>query len=340
MQQYLSIDRNDRLVDISNIVGDRNLDYVLAANDLGRTANIGRIFYDKCQDVIQQYASDTVDWQKKVTILNGLTQSSDVFETAALLNESGWKILSALHTFPGMLALPESITIPDSVRILGNGEVVGKVIYDQAISALQTPPHYINPSIFNDFSSTRSANILNYTPNSSISSPWQAFNIPWGDITLYSSLSDDSVDFPVYPEEVSDGRKSNYTTMPDLLYTYEPWYLYQSSGPRTNTYRFDMHRDMWSGDHSDGKANELIRFCEACCYPRFNGAAVNSGTVTLYVKGKTLISGIVEDVNVAWDGPILQDGWYGHFTLDITITEISKRALNYDVVKSLPLIGE
>ena len=101
-----------------------------------------------------------------------------------------------------------------------------------------------------------------------------------------------------------------------------------------------MHRDMWSGDHSDGKANELIRFCEACCYPRFNGAAVNSGTVTLYIKGQPLISGIIEDVTVHWDGPILQDGWYGHFTLEITITEIASRALNYDVVKSMPLIGQ
>lgn len=339
MQQYITINRSSRLVDIANLVGDRNLDYVLAANDLTRGANIGAQFQDKCHKILSEQQGQTVSWQRKSAILNRMTQDSDVFETAALLNETGWKILSALGTFPNMLVVPESITLPSRVDILGNGLAVVKTVYDQAISGLETPPHYIDPSIFNEFSTTRVNNIVDFGVSSAPSNPWQAFNIPWGDITIYSSLSDSSLDIPVYPEEVQDTRKANYTTMPDLLYTYEPWYLYQSSGPRSNHYTFKMHRDMWSGDHSDGKANELIRFCQACCYPKFNGSAVNSGTVTLYIKGETLISGILEDVSVSWDGPILQDGWYAHFELQLSITEISNKALNYDVVKAMPLIG-
>lgn len=339
MQHYITINRSSRLVDIANLVGDRNLDYVLAANDLVRAANIGVQFQKKCQDILSEQQGQTVSWQRKSAILNRMTQDSDVFETAALLNETGWKILSALGTFPNMLLVPESITLPNRVDVLGNGLAVVKTVYDQAISGLETPPHYIDPSIFNEFSTTRVNNIVDFGMSSTPTNPWQAFNIPWGDITIYSSLSDSSLDIPVYPEEVQDTRKANYTTMPDLLYTYEPWYLYQSSGPRSNQYTFKMHRDMWSGDHSDGKANELIRFCQACCYPKFNGSAVNSGTVTLYVKGETLISGIMEDVSVSWDGPILQDGWYAHFELQLSITEISNKALNYDVVKAMPLIG-
>lgn len=339
MQQYIGINNTTRLSQLSDIVGSRNLDYVLAANDLKRVPNIGAAFQNKCQEKISDYGSETVSWQKKSTILNTLTESSDVFETAALLSENGWKVLDSLNTFPNMLAIPEFITLPDSVDVLGNGIAVGKSVYDRAMSQLEGDTHTIDPGIFNEYSTMRNNTILDYDTTNGNSTLWQFFNIPWGDITLYSSISDDSIDIPAYPEEMDDGRKANYTTMPDLLYNYEPWYLYQSSGPRSNTYKFDLHRHMWSGDHNDGKANELIRFCEANCYPRYNGAAVITGTVTLYIKGRAVITGILESTSVHWDGPILDDGWYAHFTLELTITEISDQALNYDVVKALPLIG-
>lgn len=338
MQQFIPISQKSRLVDIADVVGTRNLDYVLAANDLIRTPNIGTQFKLKCSEAIINH-SQNVSWQKKSSILNNLTDSSDVFETAALLSEDGWKVLDSLNTFPNMLVIPETISLPDAVGILGNGTPIGRTIYDSAMTMLETNPHIIDPGIFNEYSTTRNNSIVDYSNNNRDSTLWQFFNIPWGDVTLYSSISDDSIDIPAYPEEMEDGRKANYTTMPDLLYNYEPWYLYQSSGPRSNTYTFDLHRHMWSGDHSDGKANELIRFCEANCYPRYSGASVITGTVTLYVKGRSVITGILESTSVHWDGPILDDGWYAHFTLELTITEISTQALNYDVVRSLPLIG-
>ena len=127
--------------------------------------------------------------------------------------------------------------------------------------------------------------------------------------------------------------------MPDLLYQYEPWQLYNSSGPRTNTYLFHFHRDMWTGDHRDGKANELIRYCEANCYPEFNGSAVNVPTVTLYIAGSPLIHGVMTQVDTTWDGPIGLDGYYLNCELSITITEVSETALNYNVIKGKSLIG-
>ena len=209
------------------------------------------------------------------------------------------------------------------------------------MASLKNPPHYIDPSIFNEYSSIRPSQILEYNSqgDSNIQNTFQWFRIPWGQVTLYSSLGNDSKDFPVYPEEVSDARSANYTEMPDMLYQYEPWQVYQSSGPRANTYTFKFHRDMWSGNHRDGKANELIRFCEANCYPEYSGSAVNTAVVTLYIGGQAHIRGIMKDVNVRWSGPLGLDDWYLMCELELTIVEVSDTPLNYSTVRNKGLIG-
>ena len=332
--QFLTLDKDTKLKDFSDEVGSRNADYILAANSIDRTPNIGKKFYEDCEAARQSTAE--VSWQRKSQILNTFTQDSDIFETAALLGESDWKVLSSLNTFPGMVKVPDSITLPDSVNILGNGQGVKSEIYNKAMKSLEEH-NYIDPSIFNEYSNIKNSKIADGASYSS--STFTGFNLPWGQVTLASSISGDSIDFPVYPEEISDSKKANYTTMPDLLYQYEPWQLYNSSGPRTNTYLFHFHRDMWTGDHRDGKANELIRYCEANCYPEFNGSAVNIPTVTLYIAGSTLIHGVMTQVDTKWDGPIGLDGFYLNCELSITITEISETALNYGVIKSKSLIG-
>lgn len=332
--QFLTLDKETKLKDFSDEVGSRNADYILAANSIDRSPNIGKKFYESCEAA--KKSTDNISWQRKSHILNTFTQDSDIFETAALLGENDWKVLSALGTFPGMVKVPDSITLPDSVNILGNGQGVKSEIYNKAMKSLEEH-NYVDPSIFNEYSNIKNSKIAEGASHSS--STFSGFNLPWGQVTLASSISDDSVDFPVYPEEISDSKKANYTTMPDLLYQYEPWQLYNSSGPRTNTYLFHFHRDMWTGDHRDGKANELIRYCEANCYPEFNGSAVNVPTVTLYIAGSPLIHGVMTQVDTKWDGPIGLDGYYLNCELSITITEVSETALNYNVIKGKSLIG-
>lgn len=332
--QFLTLDKETKLKDFSDEVGSRNADYILAANSIDRSPNIGKKFYESCEAA--KKSTESITWQRKSQILNTFTQDSDIFETAALLGENDWKVLSALGTFPGMVKVPDSITLPDSVNILGNGQGVKSEIYNKAMKSLEEH-NYVDPSIFNEYSNIKNSKIAEGASHSS--STFSGFNLPWGQVTLASSISDDSIDFPVYPEEISDSRKANYTTMPDLLYQYEPWQLYNSSGPRTNTYLFHFHRDMWTGDHRDGKANELIRYCESNCYPEFNGSAVNVPTVTLYIAGSPLIHGVMTQVDTKWDGPIGLDGYYLNCELSITITEISETALNYNVIKGKSLIG-
>ena len=70
-----------------------------------------------------------VSFQTKSTILNSLTSDADVFETAALLSENGWKVLQSLGTMPGMLRITEIITLPDSINIVGGtGEPISRNI--------------------------------------------------------------------------------------------------------------------------------------------------------------------------------------------------------------------
>ena len=193
----------------------------------------------------------------------------------------------------------------------------------------------IDPSIFSEYSSRYNQS----APGASSVPAVNWFNIPWGEITLYSSLSGDSMDFPVYPDDWANSVQANYDTMPELIYQYEPWQIYKSSGPRSVSYTFKMHRDMWSGDHRDGKCNELIRFCEANCYPRYNGAAVQTSTVTLYIAGQSLITGVLTGVKTSYSGPIGLDSAPLFVDLTLDITEVSTEALNYDSVKRKGVIG-
>lgn len=336
MPQYLKIKESTKLSDISDIIGYNNTQYLLAGNNLQWQPNVGKQFYQLQSQTIAD--SEDVTWQRKSTILNTLTDSTDVFETASLMSESGWKVLSNLSTLPNTLKIPDTIEVPSSTDIIGDGLPIGRRTYEEAINGLTTPPHTIDPAIFNEYSTIKSSQIIDSAYVQTVDT-FQYFNIPWGEVTLYSSLSNESIDFPVYPEELEDSRKANYNQMTELLYQYEPWYVYHSSGPRSNSYKFDFHRQMWTGDESDGKANELIRFCQAQCYVNFNGSCVVTPLVTLYVAGSSLIHGIMEDVSVKWDGPILSDGWYAHCELTLSITEISEQALTHDSVRNLPLIG-
>lgn len=334
--QFLKIKESTSLSELSDAVGSRNVDGILNFNSLTRSPNIGRQFNDLTDSKMLE--NKNVSFQTKSTILNSLTSDADVFETAALLSENGWKVLQSLGTMPGMLRIPEIITLPDSINIVGGtGEPISRNIYDKAMNYLNNKQN-IDPVIFNEYSSEKNSQIVNTT---SVSNPIQWFKLPWGQISLFSSLSSKSIDFPVYPNGFDDSVHANYDTMPDLLYQYEPWQIYKGSGPRTNTYEFKIHRDMWSGDHRDGKCNELIRFCQANCYPRFQGASVQTATVTLYIAGEKHITGILTDVKIVWDeeSPIGLDGFYLYLTLSLTITEVSDEALTYETVQQKGLIG-
>lgn len=321
---YLQITKQTTLSQLADSVGERNVDYVLNANGLTRSVNIGK-------KLLARDTSGTTDAQTKLNILNTLVGSSDVYEKAALGTEEDWVSLSKYSTFKDYIYIPEELDIPLSTLVLGNKEPVNSIIYDAVTDSLKNPPYAIDPAIFSEYSATATGaygTSNNTLPINSVN-PFEWFQLPWGKISLYSSMSKEMVDFPVYPLEISDGVTASYEQMPNMLYQYEPWNVYQSSGPRTNTYTFVMHRDMWTGDHRDGLANKLVRYCEANCYPKYSGAAVNTPQVTLYINSVNHITGILTDCKVDWGGPLGLDGWYLNLTVTLTITEVAKDPIDY-----------
>ena len=335
--QFLKINVDDTLSKIAKRIGGRNIDAVLSVNSMNRSYAVGTSYYDMISEI--QRSDVAVSYQRRASVINTLSEDADVFEAAALLSEDEWKVLSEIGTIPGYLRIPNDIQIADAYDILGGQGVSTSMSIYSAVMNCYANSEDVDPALFNSYSKSRGAQIVSSSQGSK--NPIQWFNLPWGKISLYSSISGESKDFPVYPEGISDGVTATYETMPDMIYQYEPWYVYTGSGPRTNTYTFDMHRDMWSGNHNDGKCNELIRFCEANCYAEYLGAAVNTATVTLYINGVSHITGIMTDVKVDWDSdsPIGSDGFYLHVKLSLTITEVSQKALSYDVMRNKGLIG-
>lgn len=338
--KYLKIYQNDKLVDVTQRSSSYVIDQILADNSLERIPNVGQVWYDYTSKVANA-SLEKVSPQRKINILNKFIDNSDIFEKASLSSERDWRVLDKINTFPDYLYVSDMLqdSIPDSLDVIGNGESVSSEVYQAVIQSLMSTES-IDPAIFSMYSSMINFGVLpSNTKTVNQTSPFASFNIPQGEVLLYSSISNDYVQIPAFPEEIQDSRSANYVTMPDLIYQYEPWQMYMSSGPRTNTYEFHLHRDMWTGDHNDGKANELVRFCEAQLYPRFYGSAVVPPLVSLYVSGSELITGIMTQVEPRWSGPLGHDGWYLELTLSLTITEVSKQTLDYDTILSKPLIG-
>jgi len=338
MPQYLNITSDTTFSDLVDRVGLDLANQMVVTNGLKRTTNIGYQHKQKAVAAIKNTPEPR--WQTKAAALNTMTSDRDVFETVALADSDTWKCIVDLNTPPNMLKLPEGRTIPPAEDTLGGtNQKVSNEVYSKVMNQLQTGDHSIDPATFNDYSSIAPGPYVSSNSASGSNSIYNMFGLPWGKIVLYSSIDGTSIDFPVYPEELDDGSKANYTTMPNLIYQYEPWYLYESSGPRQISYKFSFHRDMWSGNHLDGKANELVRFCQACCYPEYNGSAVNVPIVTLYINGQRHISGIMNSAEPHWYGPIGLDGFYLACDLTISITEVSPEPLSYSAMKLRSIIG-
>jgi len=369
--QYLLISKEDTLLSITRIVGQRNIDLLLAENGLTRTPKIGKQYYDKCAQLLAENPPE-VTAARKSALLNSLTGSEEVFEKACLLDEDGWKIFSAFQSFPDALRIPESIQLPYSAKVIGDipksvikvklgntaggsqrvfkdtsggtmraggVEPVSSATYKAVMKGLKSSST-ISPAVFNSVNTSFPVSSTGKKSKGATTRvPQYAYNLPWGKIQLYSSLLDESIDVPAYPETLEVQRSASYTGMPDIIYQYEPWIVYQSSGPRDQQLSFHLHRDMWSGNHLDGKANNLIRFCEANTFARYNGSAVESPIFRVYIDGSLFVSGVLTQTRTNWSGPIGLDGWYLEFELVLSIQEVSPVALNIDTVRNFNIVG-
>ena len=359
--QYLTIKKTDTLQTLSKIVGRQNADLVLNENGLVRSPKVGEQYSAKYVNYLHPTTSEPppdVPYTRKMALLNGLSSNEEVFEKACLMDDEEWKFFSAFQSFKDAIKVPESITRPYSSRVIGSNigndivrigsnidssysEGVNPTIYAKVMQSLSSGKHNIDPTIFSEVSTAGPVSLTSSrgSVRDQTRVPQYSYSLPWGKIQLYSSILNEMMDIPAYPEETETERSASYTAMPDIIYQYEPWIMYQSSGPREQSVEFHLHRDLWSGDHRDGRANELIRFCEANTFPKYTGSAVLAPTVKLYISGKLFISGVLTKTNVSWAGPLGLDDWYLEFTLRLTIQEVSETALNINTVRKMELIG-
>lgn len=336
---FLKVRNDMTLRDLSYSIGSSAVNSVLNVNGLVRERNIGSQYARKCNDVMSN--SPSVSWKRKQEVLNAFSTDTDVFEHAAMQDDDCWKVTDQMMSFVDALAVPDTVDIVRYDDVMGNGVPVTTQVYQNVMNSLESVG-YVDSSIFNSFStikpSSKSSLTYSLSSSSGVNGIFQSFKMPWNDVTFYSSLNDSSVSIPAYPESVKDPRSASYVTMPDVLYQYEPWYLYSSSGPREVSFEFHLHRQMWTGDERDGMANEMIRFIQASVYPNYSGSSVVTDTCSMYIKGSEYIRGIVSNVDVEWSGPIGSDGFYLEFTLSMTFVEVSPRTLSNESVRSFPLI--
>lgn len=324
------------LRELSNRVKSENASSVLYYNSLEWGPPVGTNFNENCKQVIEESKGKTLSIERKKAILNTLTENSDVFEYVALQSEEDWFVFDKYNTINGMLRLPDNVKIPLAADVLGNDVPVSDELYDAVMNSLDSLG-YVDPTIFTEYSSIRPTQISGEIHASNEVTNF--YNLPWGQISLYSSLFDEMMDIPVFPEEYNDSRSADYDTMPEIIYNYEPWYTYKSSGPRTCAYTFKLHRDMWSGDHNDGQCVKLISFCKANCYPRYMGSTVSTSTVTLYIAGKPRITGIMTECSEQWSGPLGHDNMPLYVEMTIKITEVATQVLDYATVAGLDILS-
>ena len=310
-----------------------------------RQPNSGEIYEQALAETFSNYVnSPPISAQEKAAKLNKYSNQKDIFDHLCQMSELEWVVFYNTGIIPGYLGVMDHIIISDGDDVLGlpseNENPVPMATYVSVMRGLEENGE-IPTDIFGEYSA--------YTPsvavdvlsdfNSATSDNghplWWA-NLPNGDVALHSMFYDSSAPFPVYPNGYEDGVQANYETMPETIYQYEPWQVYTSSGPRSMSFTFDMHRDMWDNPdgHYSGACERLIAFCKATCYARYRGAAVDTDIVTLYINGKKIIRGIMTSVKDVWDGdsPLGYDGLPLHVTLTLSITEVSDEPLSNESV--------
>lgn len=139
---------------------------------------------------------------------------------------------------------------------------------------------------------------------------------------------------PVYPERISDTILANFSQTTALGRS-APIFTYNSSGPRSITFNFALHRDLMSDidmvgnnfnlpDNSD-IIEELVHSIQAIALPKYNATAksVNPPMIAVRIGNEVYIKGVVTGaVSVEYSGPIIRDRLYAVCNLSFTVSEV------------------
>ena len=158
---------------------------------------------------------------------------------------------------------------------------------------------------------------------------WDTPETNYSPISLGCSIWVDGAgaSFPCFPESVSETVSGSYNSQTPLG-RQEPFYIYESSGPREVSVSFRMHREMFS---SLSGLDNLINLIESGVYARSSG--VPAKRVTLKIGGQVSISGVINgSVSVEWSEtinaiPSVVGGWsgakYNVATVSFSVVEVT-----------------
>lgn len=141
-----------------------------------------------------------------------------------------------------------------------------------------------------------------------------SYAIP-NDNYIYFHHLQKGITIPVDPTQVSDSMQASWANSTPLSRS-APIYSYQSSGPRTMQFSFDLHRDLVKQFNPDwaktGKdvVDQLINNLEACVLPTYQetGKIVNPPIISVKLRNEIYIKGVVQSVGKNFQLPIINYG--------------------------------
>lgn len=152
---------------------------------------------------------------------------------------------------------------------------------------------------------------------------------------------------PAFADSVTDNLSCTYVQSTPLSRS-APIYSYQSSGPRTLRFEFNLHRDMMKEINygisnvsdldmpdNDDYVNFMIKAIQAAALPSYEAAtkAVNPPVVAVRLGGDIFIKGVVTGgVSVTYGYPILEGGHYANVRIGLDVAEIDPYQAS-DVIK-------
>lgn len=150
---------------------------------------------------------------------------------------------------------------------------------------------------------------------------------------IYLYHTDTLIVVPAYANSITDQLGANFSSTP-LLARSAPIQSYSGSGPRTMTVQFNLHRDMMKQINygvsnanvsiDDDYVDIMIREIQAICLPSYNTAEkiVNPPMVAVRLGNDIFIKGVVSNVGVTYNYPILRNGKYALVDISFSVTEV------------------
>lgn len=121
---------------------------------------------------------------------------------------------------------------------------------------------------------------------------------------------------PCWPESVSDSVSAKYEEG-TVVGRSEPYIVFGGTGSRSIKFTFDMHREMTGNEE---EIEQIVKYIESAVYPNYD-SAVAATRVRVEIGSQICISGVMNDRDVNWHGPIDENGKYKQVTVSFTVTE-------------------